>query len=33
VDSYHAIGNLLARYTQLVDAGDFEGVGAHLVGR
>ena len=30
MDSFHAIGNLLARYSQLVDAGDFEGVGAHL---
>jgi 3-phenylpropionate/cinnamic acid dioxygenase small subunit len=30
VDSYHAIANVLARYTHLVDAGDFEGVGAHL---
>ena len=30
MDSYHAISNILARYTQLVDAGDFEGVGAHL---
>lgn len=30
MDSYHAISDVLARYTQLVDAGDFEGVGAHL---
>ena len=30
MDSYHAIANVLARYTQLVDAGDFEGVGEHL---
>ena len=30
MDSYQGIGNLLARYSQVVDAGDFDGVGAHL---